>query len=61
MLSRRIIISLTIFLLITPLLCLSMQSEPQPLQRVDPQIAKIVSEISVERLASTKTSSLETS
>lgn len=51
MLARRMFIGANILLLIMPMLCLGLQNEAQPLQRLDPRIEKIVAEISTDRIA----------
>lgn len=48
---RRIIISASILLLMSPFLAQALQNEVQPSQRLDPKIQKIVSEISADRIA----------
>lgn len=48
---RRIIIGASILLLTIPFLAQAFQDQPQPSQRLDPKIQKIVSEISADRIA----------
>src|SRR2546427_13162533 len=48
---RRISIAASIFLLTMPILAPAFQDQPQPSQRLDPKIQKIVSEISADRIA----------
>ena len=48
---RRIMISASILLLMSPFLAQALQNEVQPSQRLDPKIQKIVSEISADRIA----------
>jgi hypothetical protein len=48
---RRVLVVASIFILSTPFLALAFQDEPQPSQRLDPKIQKIVSEISADRIA----------
>ena len=48
---RRMFIGMTVLLLTIPLLVQGFQEQNQPSQRLDPKIQKIVSEISVERIA----------
>src|ERR1041384_2077204 len=60
---RRVLVVASIFILSTPFLALAFQDEPQPSQRLDPKIQKIVSEISADRIAEIekKCESFETS
>lgn len=48
---RRMLIGAIILMLAVPFLTQAFQEEPQPSQRLDPKIQKIVSEISAERIA----------
>ena len=48
---RRTLINTIILLLTIPFLALGFQEEPQPSQRLDPRIQKIVSEVSAEKIA----------